>query len=103
MARKIVNRKALREEAEAATTAEQAAGSTDKTTKKKTTKRKSRSKEAVVVRTKLLWKVFNQAAKPVATFEYHQEDAARKKAAALTQAGKQLHFVQKVKEVIEQK
>ena len=101
MARKIVNRKALREEVEAAEKAEKAGETAEKTEKKKPAKRKSR-KEAVVVRTKLFWGVFNQSMKRVALFEYSQKDDADKKAAALTQAGKQPHFVQKVKEPIQE-
>ena len=98
MARKIVNRRALREEVEAA---EKAGETVEKTEKKKPAKRKSR-KEAVVVRTKLFWGVFNQSMKRVALYEYAQKDEADKKASALTQAGKQPHFVQKVKEAIQE-
>jgi hypothetical protein len=105
MARKTVNRKALREEADAASRAEQAAhgGEADeaKVAKKKPVKRKSR-KEPVEVRTKLFWGVFNQSMKRVALFEYNQKGEADKKALALTQAGKQPHFVQKVKEAIQE-
>jgi hypothetical protein len=108
MARKTVNRKALREEADAASRAEQAeqaaqvgAGDEAKVAKKKPVKRKSR-KEPVEVRTKLFWGVFNQSMKRVALFEYNQKGEADKKALALTQAGKQPHFVQKVKEAIQE-
>ena len=98
MARKVVNRKALREEAEAA---EKAGLGEEKVAKRKPAKRKSR-KEAVEVRKRLVWMVCNQSAKVVATFPYHQEDEARKKAAALSQAGtKQPHYVQKGKQDIE--
>jgi hypothetical protein len=45
--------------------------------------------------------VCNQSAKVVATFPYHQEEEARKKATALTQSGKQPHYVQKGKQDIE--
>ena len=98
MARKIVNRKALREEAEAA---EKAGPPEGEVAKRKPTKRKSR-KEPAVVRVKLLWCVYNQAMKPVAKFEYNQKAEADKKAAALTQAGKQQHFVAPLKEVIQE-
>jgi hypothetical protein len=102
MARKIVNRKALREEAEAAERAglAQAAPGAEKVAKRKPAKRKSR-KEAVEVRKRLVWMVCNQSAKVVATFPYHQEEEARKKATALTQSGKQPHYVQKGKQDIE--
>lgn len=98
MARKIVNRKALREEAEAA----EKAGLTAKpATPKKTAKRASRAKEPVELRKKVFWGVFNQSLKRVATFEFNQKKEAEKKAEALSQSGKTPHFVQKVKETLE--
>ena len=100
MARKVVNRKELREEVEAA----ERAGV--KKVKKKTTrapaKRKTRAKDPADVRMKVLWGVFNQSMKPVAMFEHNQKKAAEKKAAALSQSGKTPHFVQKVKQVIDE-
>ena len=101
MARKVVNRKELREEAEAA----EKAGATKKAKKKaarKTAKRKSRAKTPVDVRMKMYWGVFNQAMKPVAMFEFNQKKAAEKKAATLSQNGKSPHFVQKVKQEIDE-
>ena len=100
MARKVVNRKALREEAEAA----EKAGSTKKAVKKKkkAAKRTSRSKEPVEVRKKVFWGVFNQSLKRVATFEFNQKKDAQAKADALSASGKSPHFVQKVKEIIEE-
>jgi hypothetical protein len=97
MARKIVNRKALREEVEAA---EKAGVPVDKP-KKKPAKRKSRAKEPVDVRVKLFWGVFNQSMKCVARFEYDQKKEAEAKAEALGLSGKSPHFIQKVKEPIE--
>jgi hypothetical protein len=102
MARKIVNRKALREEAEAAEKTAETKATKKKTVRKKATKRKTRAKEPVDVRVKLLWGVFNQSMKRVAVFEYDKKRDADKKAAALSQSGKSPHFVQKVKEVIEE-
>ncbi len=100
MARKVVNRKALREEVEAA---EKAGVETEKVAKKKApTKRSSRSKETIDVRKKVFWGVFNQSLKRVATFEFDQKKEADAKAEALSQSGKSLHFVQKVKEAIEE-
>ena len=99
MARKVVNRKALREEAEAAEAAEK---QTKKKTAKKATKRKSRAKEPVEVRMKLFWGVFSQSLKRVALFEFDQKKEAEAKATALSKDGKSPHFVQKVKEVIEE-
>jgi hypothetical protein len=102
MARKVVNRKALREEAEAA----EKAGLTP--TKKKTAKKKkaargeTRSRTVVEVRKKVFWGVFNQSLKRVATFEFDEKKQAEKKAQALSQSGKSPHFVQKVTETIDE-
>ena len=93
MARKVVNRKALREEAEAA---EKLAP------KMRKAKRKSRAKEPVIIRQKLYWGVFNHTMKRVALFEYSQRKQADKKATDLDKAGKATHFVQKVKEAIQE-
>ena len=97
MARKVVNRKALREEVEAA----EKAGATKKKAapKKKTTRRKK--KEPSEVRVKLFWGVFNQSLKRVALYEFNQKKQAEKKAHDLSK-DKATHFVQKVKEVIEE-
>ena len=104
MARKIVNRKALREEAEAAEAAEKAAGGPKKkTAKKKAAPRKARKKkEAAEIRVKLFYGVFNQSLKRVALFEFNQKKQAEKKAVDLSKDGKTPHFVQKVKETIEE-
>lgn len=97
MARKtVVNRKELRAEAEAA---EQQAATKKKATKKKKATRKT--KTPVEIRKKLFWGVFTQSLKRVALFEYDQKKAAEKKAADLSK-GKTPHFVQKVKEEIEE-
>lgn len=101
MARKVLNRMALREEAEAA----EKAGLTSeakKPAKKAATPRKSRKKEVAEVRMKLFWGVFNQSLKRVALFEFNQKKQAEKKAEELSQSGKSPHFVQKVKEAIEE-
>ncbi len=105
MARKVVNRKALREEAEAAEKAGLSAPKKKKkkaAKKKKTTRRASSAADAADVRKKVFWGVFNQSLKRVATFEYHEKKEAEKKAKALSQSGKSPHFVQKVKEAIEE-
>ena len=99
MARKVVNRKELRAEAEAAEAQE--AGPKKKAAKKKA-KRKSRKKADAVVRMKLFWGVFNQSMKRVALYDFSQKKEAEKKAADLSKSGKSPHFVQKVKEVIEE-
>jgi len=97
MARKVVNRKALREEVEAA----EKAGKPEKK-KKATTPRKRRTKDPADIRMKLFWGVFNQSLKRVALFEYSQRKQADKKAADLSQTGKSPHFVQRVKEAVEE-
>ena len=105
MARKIVNRKELRAEVEAAEKAGAEGGKTKKKTavKKKTTPRKSRAKVAAEVRLKAYWGVFNQSLKRVALFEYNDRKEADKKAAQLSAGGKATHFVQPVKEAIDEK
>jgi hypothetical protein len=89
----------MREEVEAA----ERAGLTEKktATKKKAT-RKSRKKEAAEARVKLFWGVFNQSLKRIALYEFNQKKQADKKAEELSSGGKSPHFVQKVKEVIEE-
>jgi hypothetical protein len=109
MARKVVNRKELRAEAEAAEAlGKQAAaegGADGKKTKAKgekkaPAKRKSRSKTVEPERKKLFWGVFNQSLKRVALFDHTQKKAAEAKAAELTSGGKNPHFVMKVKEAV---
>ena len=106
MARKLVNRKELRAEHEAAEALAGAAGvegakkGKAKAEKKAPAKRKSRSKSAEPERRKLFWGVFNQSAKRVALFDFSQRKAADAKAAELTSGGKNPHFVMKVKEAI---
>ena len=108
MARKVVNRRELRAEAEAAearggAAAEGAEGGKKtkaKAGKKAPAKRKSRSKTAEPERRKLFWGVFNQSAKRVALFDFSQRKAAEAKAGELTAGGKNQHFVMKVKEAI---
>lgn len=104
MARKVLNRKELREESDAA----EREGKTKKKAaakegaEKKPVKRKSRSKTAKEVRLKAFWGVFNQSMKRVALFEYSQKKQADKKASELTASAKTPHFVQPVKEIIEE-
>lgn len=100
MARKILNRKELRQEGEAAERQVETKKTAKKT--KKVTKRKSRSKVAKEVRLKAFWGVFNQSLRRVSLFEYSQQKQARKKAEELSVSQKTPHFVQLVKEVIEE-
>lgn len=101
MARKIVNRKELRVEHEAAEAAEEKSGKKEPAAKKAAAPRKSRKKVAAVVRLKAFWGVFNQSLKRVAIYEYSERKEADKKAEDLGGAGKSPHFVQLVKEVME--
>lgn len=95
MARKVVNRKALRVEAEAAEALEKADGAP-----KKKVPVKRKKKAAAEVRVKLFYGVFNQSLKRVALYEFNQKKQAEKKAVELSKDGKTPHFVQKVKEAI---
>jgi hypothetical protein len=99
MARKILNRKELRAENDAA---EQAGATTKAAAKKTPVKRKSRAKVAKEVRLKAFWGVFNQSLRRISLFEFSQRQEADKKAAELTESQKSPHFVQLVKEVIEE-
>jgi hypothetical protein len=100
MARKVINRKELRAEAEAAERLEGAEGETT-VVKKAPAKRKSRAKVVKEIRYKAFWGVFNQSLKRVALFEYADRKAAQKKAAELSTSQRTPHFVQPVKEAIE--
>lgn len=114
MARKILNRKQLREDMEAAEEAgllddeeldeEDEEESSDEErpskAKKKPAKRKSRAKEPTEVRLKLFWGVYNQSLKRVALYEFTQKKQAEQKAAELSASGKSPHFVMKVKDPV---
>jgi len=95
MARKVLNRKELREANDAAEGAPAKAKAA-----KKPTVRKSRAKTPKEVRLKAFWGVFNQSMKRVALFEYSERAAADKKAQDLSTSQKTPHFVQPVKEAI---
>ena len=105
MARKVLNRKELREEGEAAERLQKdkpAEGKDAAKAAKPPAKRKSRVKVAKEVRLKAFWGVFNQSLRRVALFEYSQRNQAQKKAEELTGSQRTPHFVQLVKEVIEE-
>ena len=51
---------------------------------------------------KLMWGVFSQSLKRVAVFDYTEKAEAQKKAEELSASGKSPHFVQKVKEAVEE-
>lgn len=113
MARKVINRRELREQSDAAEArgeaeekegvAEEGEEGGGKTKKKKTpTKRKSRAKSTEPARLKLFWGVFNQASKRIAKYDFTQKKQADAKAAELSTGGKNPHFVAKVKEAVEE-
>lgn len=99
MARKTVSRMEKRLEAEAAEAAE-AESPTKKKKKKKASKRKK--KAAAVARLKLFWGVFSPSMKRVALFDFNQKKQAQKKCDELTAKGKGDHFIQKVKDTIDE-
>jgi hypothetical protein len=119
MARKVVNRKELRAQADAAEAREKSEGKKEKAPKaakavkeKKEKKEKApkepkvaakktvRKKVAKESRLKAFWGVFNQGMKRLVLFEYADKQAAEKKAAELTASSRATHFIQLVKEAI---
>jgi hypothetical protein len=105
MARKILNRKELREENDSAERVEEPEEEQEAEApvkgKKAPPKRKSRAKVVKEVRLKAFWGVFSQTLRRVALFEYNQRAEADKKAADLSESQRTPHFVQLVKEVFE--
>jgi hypothetical protein len=102
MAAKIVRRKEKRAEVEAAERKAKSAPKKAAAVKKEPAKRKSRAKSAKVVRLKAFWGVFNQSLKRVALYEFSEKKEADKKAKELTASGKSPHFVQPVKEAVQE-
>ena len=105
MAAKVVRRKEKRAEVEAAEKKAKASpkkAATTKAAKKEPAKRKSRAKSAKEVRLKAFWGVFNQSLKRVALYEFSEKKEADKKAKELTASGKSPHFVQPVKEPVQE-
>ena len=112
MARKVVNRKELRAQADAA----EARGKTKSASKEKTpkvakekkakepkkaaAKKPARKKVAKEARMKAYWGVFNSGMKRLALFEYADKKAAEKKVQELVGSSRVHHFVQLVKEAI---
>jgi hypothetical protein len=108
MARKILNRRELREESEAAERLGGAEGVEGQESQgpgkpaKKAAKRKTRAKTSKEVRLKAFWGVFSQTLTQVGQFEYSEREDAQKRATELTESKKTPHFVQLVKKVIEE-
>jgi hypothetical protein len=102
MARKLLNRVELREENDAAERLAADTGTLEKPAKKAPAKRKSRAKVAKEVRLKAFWGVFNQSMRRIARFEYSERKQADEKATEMSESQKSPHFVQLVKEVLEE-
>jgi hypothetical protein len=103
MARKVLNRRELRQASDAAEQrglTDAPEGESGTAVKKAPVKRKTRAKVVKEVRLKAFWGVFNQSLKRVALFEYSERAKADKKAAEMTASAKTPHFVQQVKEAI---
>ncbi|MFM7520132.1 MAG: hypothetical protein ACKO9B_06640 [Planctomycetota bacterium] len=112
MARKVVNRKELRAQSDAAEAREKSGGKKEKPAKEKAVKegaakepkvaakKPTRKKVAKEARLKAYWGVFNPAMKRLVLFEYADKKAAEKKAADLTASSRAQHFIQLVKETI---
>src|SRR5262245_61015250 len=66
-------------------------------------KAKPRSRAAKVVRMRMTWGVFNNSHQQVASYAYPKRQDAEAHAAKLTADKKSTHFVQPVKEAIEEK
>ena len=64
---------------------------------------KPRTRTPKVVRMRVVWCVFNNSNQKVATYEYPRRKEAEEHAAKLTADKKNTHFVQPVKEPIEEK
>ena len=62
-----------------------------------------RTRVAKVVRMRVLWGVFNNSHQQVASYDYPKKDEAEAHAARLIADKKTTHFVQPVKEAIEEK
>ena len=122
MARKVVNRKELRAQNDAAEARDKAKKTTkgkvlkEKVSKDKVPKAKkekvakdpnakpvkkpARKKTVKITRMKAYWGVYNQGMKRLALFEYSDKKAADKKAADLMASSRTNHFVQLIKEAI---
>lgn len=105
MARRILNRKELREESEAAERLAEVEGHEDQDAVpsiRKPVKPKARAKVRKDVAKKAYWGVFSQSLTLVAQFEYSEREEADKRARELTESKKTPHFVQLIKKPIEE-
>lgn len=103
MARRIVNRRELRQQAEQAeAVAVETPVAEEKTTAKKKPAAKPRASRAkkAPVRQRARWGVFDTGMKQVAVFDYNQRAAADQKVADLNARKKGEHFLQIVKDAM---
>ncbi len=98
MARRIVDRRELRAQAEAAE--KLGIGSSEKPRRERSAE-SARSKADSAVRMKVVWGVCDVGGRTVATFPYLDKAAAEALAAELKKKGKGLHFVRSIKEPID--
>jgi hypothetical protein len=107
MAKRTINRRELREQAEAAEkrgvsapeTAETSEKGAKKESKKKVAAPKAkRVKTKVIIRKKLLWGVYSGTMKEEGRFAYADRAAADTRAAELSAKHKKIYFVQPIKE-----
>jgi hypothetical protein len=101
MARRIMNRRELRQQAEQAETV--AAATPETTAAKKQAApakpKKPRAKKAPV-RQRARWGVFDMAMKQIAVFDYNQRAAADQKVTDLNARNKGEHFLQIIKDAM---
>jgi hypothetical protein len=91
------------EEAEAEEDEEAAAAAKKKKPAKPKAKAKPRTRAAKVTRMRVVWGVFNNSNQQVASYAYPRKQEAQAHAAKLTADKKSTHFVQPVKEAMEEK
>ncbi|MCY2965109.1 MAG: hypothetical protein NT069_15985 [Planctomycetota bacterium] len=107
MAKRTINRRELREQAEAAekrgvTISPDDADTGEKSgktkEKKKAVAKPKRVKAKVIIRKRLIWGVFSGTMKEEGRFAYGEREAADARAADLTAKHKKTYFVQPIKE-----
>ncbi len=100
MAGRLLNRRELRQQAEAAAPPDAAAATpANKATKAPAAKRRPRARKAPP-RLRARWGIFDAGVKQVAIFDYNQRAAADEKLAELLARNKGFFFLQLVKEAM---
>lgn len=98
MARRPLNRRELRAQAEAAEALGVPLGDDSGRRRSRSEGPALRPKPAAAPRTRVVWTVCDVGGRVVETFEYAKKAEAESKAAALKAAGKGAHFVRSMKE-----